>query len=357
MKTWGPALLALILACIASLGVGPISLGHEHAPWVLMQLRLPRLLLALSAGAGLAACGMIMQSLLRNPLASPYTLGLGSAAALGAALGILFLPILPAGHGALWLALAPGLLLAIRFRNYGRFAVVLTLAASVAGSFLLWRQGLSEPTGFGALVGAFVVAGLLEALDRSGRLPGDALLLAGVALGLSCGAGVMLLHYVVDQSTSASMLRWTMGSLAVVGSDKALLMGSVLAASLPLLFVIIPGLNHLHLGDDVAASRGIDTPRFRRDLLFFSALWTALIVALVGPLGFVGILAPHGARLLCGDDLRQTGPLALLLGAALLAACDALSRALLGTMELPVGVVTALLGGPFFLMLLLHRAR
>ncbi|MBM65115.1 MAG: hypothetical protein CMH55_02625 [Myxococcales bacterium] len=357
MKAWVIVLAVLLFASAAALLVGPVSLEHEHAAWVVLQLRLPRLLLALSAGASLAACGMVMQSLLRNPLASPYTLGLGSASALGAALGLLILPVLPSRHGLLWLAVVPGLLLAYRFWSYGRLASSLTLIASLLGSYALWLQGLIEPTGLGALIGACTVALILEALDRSGQVPGDGLLLAGVAMGLSCGAGVMLLHYLVDQSTSASMLRWTMGSLAVVGADKALLMGGVLLASLPLFLVALPGLNHLQLGEAIAASRGVDVSRFRRDLLFFTALWTGLVVALVGPLGFIGILAPHGARLLCGEDQRRTGPLALLLGAALLAACDALGRGLLGNMELPVGVVTALLGGPCFLFLLLRRRR
>ena len=355
MKAWLVVIGTLIVASVASLVVGPVGLDHEHFRWVIVQLRLPRLVLALSAGASLAACGMLMQSLLRNPLASPYTLGLGSASALGAAVGLLFLPDLPPRHGLLWLAALPGLLLAYRFMAYGRIASLLTLLTALAGGYFLWLQGLSEPTGLGALLAAVAVAVILESLDRSGRVPGDGLLLAGVALGLSCGAGVMLLHYLVDQSTSASMLRWTMGSLAVVGSDKAVLMGTIVAASLPLFFLIVPGLNHLLLGEAIAASRGLDVARFRRDILLLTALWTGLVVALVGPLGFVGILAPHGARLLCGEDQRRMGPLALCLGAALLAACDALGRGVLGTMELPVGVVTALLGGPCFLVLLLRR--
>ncbi|MAO84270.1 MAG: iron ABC transporter permease [Myxococcales bacterium] len=357
MKAWSTVFILLIIASIAALLVGPVSLEHPRISWVVLQLRLPRLVLALSAGASLAACGMIMQALLRNPLASPYTLGLGSASALGAALGILILPVLPPQHGVLWLAALPGLVLAHRFWTHSRAASSITLLASVFGSYVLWQQGLSEPTGLGALMAAVTIAVLLEALDRSGRVPGDGLLLAGVALGLSCGAGVMLLHYLVDQSTSASMLRWTMGSLAVVGSDKAELMVALLLASLPLFFVAIPGLNHIRLGSSVAASRGIDVTQFRRDLLLLTALWTGLIVALVGPLGFIGILAPHGARLLCGEDQRRAGPLALLLGAALLAGCDALARGFFGSMELPVGVVTALLGGPCFLVLLLQRRR
>lgn len=355
MKRWGLSLLFLSLTSAMALLVGPVDLGHEQAGWVLWQLRLPRLILALTAGASLAACGLIMQALLKNSLASPYTLGLGSAAALGAALGLLFLPSLPKEHPLLLTALIPGFLLCWRFFAYRPMAALVAAIASIALAVLLYRQGLDEATGLGALLGACAVSWILEVLDRKGKVPGEGLILAGVAMGLTCGAAVMLVHYLVDQSTSSSMLRWTMGSLSTVGAAKPLLMLACFACGLPLFLAILPALNHLLLGEDIASSRGLEVKGLRRNLLLLASFWTAALVALVGPIGFVGIVAPHAARILTGEDLRQSAPVAMILGAGLLAGCDALSRVIMGSMELPVGVITALLGGPFFLLLLLSN--
>ena len=307
MKTLLLLLSPIVLGCAAELLIGPAGIGWPSDPYIAWQLRMPRLMLALGAGSGLAACGLLLQVLLRNPLASPYTLGVGSASALGAALVMILAPQLSIGAGA-------------------------------------W-------------VGALAATGFVLALRRRAGLGSEAMVLSGIAIALCCAAGVLLLHYLADRATSAAMLRWTMGGLASVGLRDGLLGLAPSLFGFVWLVSVVPQLNLLQFGDDWAQTRGVPVERLKKLILLLVALWTGSIVAQCGPISFVGLIAPHMARRLLGDDLRKTAPAAMLLGAGLLAVCDAAARIIMAPAELPVGVLTALLGGPAFLALLMLRKR
>lgn len=278
---------------------------------IFFMLRLPRVLLAAIVGASLALAGATFQSLLRNPLATPFTLGVSAGASLAA---VLAQRLLPAG-GASELA--------------------------VPGAAL-----------FGAVMAA---AAVLAISVRRRDVPTTVLLLAGVTLNFTIGAAVLLLHYFADHTETARMIRWMMGDLE--GTTYRLL-GLLLVASAPAWWTLLRAgreLNLLSLGVEEARAHGVDA---RRAMLagFAGSAWvTGLAVAVAGPVGFVGIIVPHGVRLLGGADSRVVLPATFLGGAAFLIACDTAARTLLAPVELPIGVVTACLGGPFFLGLLLRR--
>jgi iron complex transport system permease protein len=302
-----PLMLVLIgLGVAAELLLGPTGFGWPASPFVLYELRFPRLMVALASGASLALCGIILQTVVRNPLASPYTLGVGSGAALGAAVAMLLAGVHP---------------------------------------------------GFGALVGALLITSLLLGLLGRGDLDSNRLLLAGVTLSLSAGAGVLLLHFLVDRAVSQAMLHWSMGSLATVGMQSGWVAVAIALTGSAICLRLVPAMNQLQLGDALAASRGVAVARTQRILLVVAALWTGGVVAQVGPVGFVGLIAPHLARSLVGADLRRVTPIALLFGAGLLSLCDGIARVVMAPSELPVGILTALLGGPFFLLLMLRSKR
>ncbi|MEE2834558.1 MAG: iron ABC transporter permease [Myxococcota bacterium] len=305
MRSAGLVVGLAVAGVLSELLVGPAGWGWPSDPFIAWQLRLPRLMLALGAGAGLAACGVLLQVLLRNPLASPYTLGVGSASALGASLVLVALPTFHVGLGA-WL-------------------------------------------------GALAATGLVIAMSQRAGLDAETLILCGVAVALCASAGVLLLHFLADRATSAAMIRWTMGGLASVGMTQGLLGLLPTCLGALWLFKVIPQLNLLSLSDDWALSRGVATERLQVTILVVVALWTGAIVAQAGPIAFVGLIAPHMARRRFGHDLRRYAPAALGIGAGLLCLCDALSRLVVAPGELPVGVLTALLGGPAFLALLIQR--
>ncbi len=307
MKSVAGVIALVVAGGLAELLVGPAGFGWPEDPFIAWQLRFPRLLLAFGAGGGLAACGLLLQVLLRNPLASPYTLGVGSASALGASIVMIALPA--------------------------------------------WSVGL------GAWVGALIATGLVLALRRRAGLDNEALVLCGIAIALCASAGVLLLHYLADRATSAAMLRWTMGGLSSVGLADGLwgIVPTIVGAFW--LLWITPRLNLLQLGEDWSESRGVSVEPLKMTILIVVALWTGSLVAQAGPISFIGLIAPHMARRSFGFDLRRNAPATLAIGAGLLACCDAAARIALAPAELPVGVLTALLGGPAFLGLLLARRR
>jgi iron complex transport system permease protein len=181
------------------------------------------------------------------------------------------------------------------------------------------------------------------------------LLLAGVSLNYTIGAGVLLLQYFADYTETARMVRWMMGDLEV-GSYR--LLALVVLGSLPGWFLLARSgraLNLMSLGPDEARAQGVDAARQMRHGLLWASWITGLAVSVAGPIGFVGIIVPHAVRLLGGADARVVLPAALLGGGAFLVVCDALSRTLMAPIELPIGILTACLGGPFFLALLLRR--
>lgn len=321
------AALTLLLAgaCVVSLKTGQADIGWgdlvkilsggEHARSstageIVLQLRVPRLLLGLTVGAALAAAGVVFQAILRNPLADPYLLGLSGGASLGASAVLL-------GAGA-W-----------------SHTPLLPLAA-----FL------------GALAALLAVTRIADL----SRAPGPTtLILAGVMVSAFCWAMVMFLSAVSSSARVHGALLWLMGSLASPPpAFLPLLLGLTAGA---VLFLSFSGhtLNALSMGDEVAAHLGVDTKRAGRMYLVTAALLTGLAVASCGLIGFVGLVVPHAVRSLAGADHRLLLPAASLAGAASLVLADTGSRMIHPPAEIPVGVVTALVGAPFFLLLLIGR--
>jgi iron complex transport system permease protein len=275
--------------------------------------RLPRVLAAALVGSGLALAGVVFQALLRNPLASPDTLGVSAGAALGAVLAIT---------------------LNADFSLLGVSAIPL---ATLAGS-----------------VGALAIVYGLSAARRRGA-SSMVLLLAGVTLTTLFGALTTFVRYLADFTQTLQTVRWLMGSLDV-GSY-----GPIGAALVPLTlacagFASLPRvLDLLSVGAESAAARGVNVPRAEKIALASASLATGAAVSLAGPLSFVGIIVPHLVRLLVGADHRLVLPAAALFGSAFLIACDLVARTAFAPAELPVGVVTAIIGGPVFLWLLFRR--
>lgn len=315
------ALVFLVVGAIAPL-IGPAELDLAEAlrdpggpdGRILLVARLPRVLLGLLAGGCLAAAGVALQALLRNPLATPYTLGVSSGASLGA-VAALFL-----GLDGAWIGLVAPTLFALG----GALATsaVVYLAASVPG------RPLSTST----------------------------LLLAGVCLAYCLAAVVMLLHYLADMAVGQAILRWLMGGLAITDLGLVGRAAVPALAGLLLIWLVARELNLLASGDEVARSRGVDVGRTQKLAYLGAALTTASVVAVTGPIGFVGLVIPHSLRLLIGPDHRSLIPCSALIGGAFLVACDAAARLILAPAELPVGVVTAMIGGPFLVWLLRSRA-
>lgn len=314
-------LLALLWAGVLTiaplLGPGELDLGAaldggSLDATILWRLRLPRVLLALLGGASLAMAGTAFQTLFRNPLAEPYTLGVAGGAALGAVLSMQLEEV--AGVG-----------------GFGLVAAASFLGAAAVGAVLV---GLAR-TGRGAETGT--------------------LLLAGIAISLSCSALILFIQYLADFTRTFRMVRWMMGGLAVVGYAEVLWVLPWTIGGALLLFWRRWGLDLLLAGEEVAASRGLDLDRARWTVLAAVSLMVGSLVAVSGPIGFVGLIVPHILRRLVGDTHSVLLPAAFLGGGAFLAVCDLAARTLMAPAELPVGVLTALLGGPFFLWLLLRR--
>ncbi len=276
--------------------------------------RMPRVLAGALVGAALAAAGVVLQALLRNPLATPFTLGVSAGAALGAIIAIT--------AGA---AFAFGPLAAVPL-------------ASLAG----------------AIFAASIVYGLAT---RPGRpISTSVLLLAGVTLNSFFSALILFVQYMSDFAQTYRTVRWLMGDLDVGGFMP-------IVGALPLLvvafamFALLPSsLNLLSVGGDAAATRGVDVARVQRLAFISSALATSAAVSLAGPIGFIGIVVPHLVRFMVGVDHRIVLPASALFGAAFLVGCDLVARTVLAPVEIPVGVVTAMLGGPFFLWLLVRKS-
>lgn len=313
-----------IVVWAPTVGSTPISLARAFDPaldWssnvdaqIFFVARLPRVLAGALVGAALAAAGVVLQALLRNPLATPFTLGVSSGAALGAMLATAFhLEASLLGISAVPLASFTGAMIAT--------AIVYGLAASQ-------RRGLST----------------------------NVLLLAGVTLNAFFSALILFVQYFADMADTLRAVRWLMGDLDVgtlaplAGALPLLLLSATAMAVLP------RALNLLTMGEDVAASRGVDVHRAQRLAFLSASLATGAAVSLGGPVGFIGIIVPHFVRLIVGADHRLVLPASTLLGAAFLVLCDVVARTLLAPVEIPVGIITAVIGGPFFLWLLVRHA-
>lgn len=291
--------------------ITPLELVHDEAlATIFWTLRLPRTLLAVLAGGALAMSGLGLQTLFRNPLAEPYTLGIASGAALGA---------------------------------------VLALQVETLG----WPLGFPA-VALAAFVGALGVAAIILGLAMSGYAREvSTLLLAGIAISLSCSAMVLFVQYMADLTQTFRMVRWMMGGLAVVGYTEVLWVLPWTLGGAVVLMLVRWDLNLLITGEELAASRGVDLKRLRLLVLGVASAMVAALVAVTGPIGFVGLIVPHILRRWIGSDHLLLIPACLLGGGAFLALCDLGSRTVMAPAELPVGVLTALIGGPFFLWLLI----
>jgi len=312
-------LMVLVPVCL-SVGAAEVSFVHwfdgSALSAVIWDVRMPRVLMAVLVGAGLAAAGVMLQGLLRNPMAEPGLLGISAGAAAGAAL-------------------------------------------VVAPASLLWpNANLSLLLPIGAAIGALGFASIILLLsERFGWQDHTPIILSGLALNALAMAVVGALLVVADPLATRELLFWNLGSLARANPTKLVLLLSVLVVACGLWRRDARQLDLLALGDEAAASAGVELLRLKRRILISVALVAGVTVALTGVIGFVGLVVPHMLRLWRGPAHQPLLTLALPLGAAFLLLADTLARVVISPAELPIGVITALVGAPFFLWLIGWRSR
>jgi len=274
--------------------------------------RLPRVLFGALVGGALATAGVLFQAILRNSLADPFTLGVSAGSSLGAFI-------------AIWLGLE-------------------TVVAGI------------PTTSVAAFIGAFLTIVLVFFIARtSGAIPTFTLILAGVTLNFIFFAVMMFIHYAANFNESYLMTRWTMGSLDTADMRTVLGAAPFVIGCLAGLMWIAAQLNPLSAGEDWATSRGVDVRRVKTFCYFIASILTGAVTAFSGPIGFVGLIVPHTVRLVIGPDHRLLIPASFFLGSAFLVLCDTAARTIFAPTEIPVGVITALLGGPFFIALLKRK--
>lgn len=326
------AILACMCVCILlvvisiAIGTEPIDLREAYAQWrsgangadareldIILTLRLPRTLLALLAGGGLALAGCAFQALLRNPLATPYTLGIDSFAALGAYMAT----VLGAGTAM----------------DLFGFSLV-QVAAFVAA--------------------ALDVLIIYAMATRARRMSPLVLLLAGVTLGLLANSGILFLRYLARPEQLINMDRWLMGGVDLIGYEPVwtLLIGVTPCAIL--LLMQASRYDQLGFGEELAAGRGVDVRRLQVTTFLVCSLMTGVIVSKVGPIGFVGLVVPHAVRTMTRSRHRLLMPMSMVAGGAFLCLCDIIARKAM-TGETPIGIITSIVGAPFFLYLLVRR--
>jgi len=317
-------LLFLATLCITPLiGSSEISLARAFSSTlaisnnvdanILFQVRLPRILLGALTGAALSVAGAIFQALLRNDLAAPFTLGVSSGAALGAVI-----------------------------------AIALNLNFAILGFSVI-----SLFSFIGSLGAIFLVFSLVR--TRHGEFPTAVLLLAGVTANFFFAAMVMFIHYMSDFSQSFRIIRWLMGGLDITDYKTILSVCPVVFGGIFILMFISRDMNLISTGVQSASSRGVNVGRIQKVGFITASLITGTVVATCGPIGFVGLIVPHIVRLFVGPDLRILIPASMLFGASFLIICDTFARTLLAPTEIPVGIITAMLGGPFFVWLLKRK--
>lgn len=315
--------LTLALMSLVAVSTGAFSIPFwslltgnltEQQEAVMNAIRLPRVLLAAVVGVALAVSGAAMQGLFRNPLADPGLIGISSGAALAV-------------------------------------AAVIVLGNNFAG--FLGMYGLSLAAFLGALLACVAVFRLAR---TSGVFSTTYLLLAGIAINALCAAGIGVLIYVSDDAQLRTITFWTMGSVG------GALWSSVIVATsmiLPVAFVLVRNgreLNIALLGEDNARYLGVDTDRLKRTIIVCTALSVGAAVAVTGIIGFLGLVVPHLVRLMLGADHRILLPASALLGGILLVLADTVARTIVAPAEMPVGILTSLIGGPFFLWLLMRQS-
>jgi iron complex transport system permease protein len=281
---------------------------------VLWSIRMPRVLLGATVGAGLAVAGALMQGLFRNPIADPGLIGVTSGAALAAA----FVIVLG--------GMVPGVLI----REFGNY--LLPIAAFAGGA-----------------VAAVIVK---QVATRDGVTSIFTMLLAGIAIGALASAAIGLLAYIATDTQLRLLTFWTLGSLGSANWNVVAIVGAAIGIALFVSLKLAAPLNALALGEFEAKHLGVNVQRMKNLVLLVALAAVGVSVAFCGMIGFVGLVAPHCVRLLCGPDHRMLLPASALLGATLLVGADLFARTIVAPAELPIGILTALLGVPFFVMLL-----
>ena len=294
---------------------GPGQLPGENTDYeIFVGVRLPRVILAAMVGAALACSGVVLQAILRNPLADPYILGISSGAGLGATAAILF------GVTISFWAGSP--------------IAVFAFAGAVMTVWLVWYIG-----------------------NAAGKSQVTGLLLAGVVVNSFLSAVIMFLTSIAKSEQVYSTIFWLMGNITEKDSPALWLGAICILAGITGLFSICQRLNVLTLGEEEAKSLGVNVLKTRVIALGLAAFITAVAVSLSGLVGFVGLIIPHGVRLIFGPDHRQLLPVSAIIGGAFLVVADTIARTIVAPAQLPVGVITAAAGGPFFLFLLAKYSR
>ncbi|KLE39387.1 iron-siderophore ABC transporter permease [Serratia sp. TEL] len=308
--TMGPSGLSLSSLWQTLLDPAAADAGTRVIVW---DIRLPYALMAVVVGFALGLAGAEMQTILNNPLASPFTLGVSSAAAFGAALAIV-------------------------------------LGIGIPGIPDQWFISAN------AFIFALFAALMLDGITRWTRVATSGVVLFGIALVFTFNALVSMMQFIASEDTLQGLVFWTMGSLARASWDKLGILFGVFAVLLPLSTMSSWKLTALRLGEDRAVSFGIDVRRLRLTTLLRISMLSALAVAFVGPIGFIGLVAPHIARMIFGEDHRFYLPASALIGALVLSMASVASKNLVPGVIIPVGIVTSLVGVPFFLSIILrHR--
>ncbi len=293
--------------------IDPDSLTPSQAA-IIWQVRLPYALMALLVGASLSLAGAEMQTILDNPMASPFTLGVSSAASFGASL-----------------------------------AIVLGFGISVAGWASDWMVSLN------AFVFAFGAMLLLQAVSRLRGAGAQTLVLFGIALVFAFNALTSLVQFLSSQEALQQLVFWTMGSLSRATWSNVAVLAAVLVLVLPFSLHAARALTALRLGEDRAGSFGVDVARLRFISLLRISLLAGTAVAFVGAIGFIGLVGPHIARMMLGEDHRYLLPGSVLAGAVIMSLASALSKSLVPGVLMPVGIVTAMIGVPIFLFLIFRQ--
>lgn len=340
-------ILAALLAAgiVLALGIGSVyippsdvllAVGHALFPGlvpepaagadlIVLNFRLPRILLAILAGAALAVAGAVMQGLLRNPLVSPFTLGLSSAASFGAALMIVAGPLL---FGA----------------AFAGSVAVLGLTFTARSLFII----------ISAFVFGWLSVLLVYAISRARQTSQSIMILAGVVIGYLFQAGLLALKYASDDDALREIVTWLMGGMWGATWQAIAILVPVVAICFILVEIRAWDLNTLSGGDDVARNLGINVDRFRITGLLIVSFAASACLAFTGIIGFVGLMAPHICRMLIGNDYRYLIPASALLGALILFVSDTVARVILAPIEIPVGVIMYIIGGIFFLYLIIR---
>ena len=326
----GFVLLLILLVISISVGAVPIPIGEVirtlfraggSRQWevIIFNIRLPQALAAVVAGAGLAVSGVSMQSILRNPLGSPFTLGIANAAAFGAAFSVMIL-----GSGA--------------------------MSSSRANPVSINNPYLTTLAAFLACLAA---TGVILAISRIKRASAEVMVLAGVALGSLFAAGTMFLQYFADDVQLAAMVFWTFGDVGRASWRELALISAVTTGASVFFAANRWNYNAIDSGDETARGLGVRVERVRLLGMVVASLVTAVIIAFVGVIGFVGLICPHMVRRLIGDDHRFLIPGTVIAGGLLLLAADTVARTVMAPHVLPVAILTAFMGAPVFIYLLI----